>query len=62
MAICRSLELTVEADPTLTVEQGYAIAQQIRDGVMAEVSNVIDVSTMVTPRGEYLRQFLAAET
>ncbi len=55
------VELIVEADPTLTVEQSYAITQRIRDGVMAEVSNVTDVTTMVVPRGEYLRQFLAAE-
>lgn len=56
------VELTVEVDPSLTVEEAYSIAQAIRKGVMSEVSDVIDVSTMVAPRGEYLRRFLAAET
>ncbi len=29
---------------------------------MDEVSNVIDVTTQLTPKGEYIRQFLGAET
>jgi len=56
------VELTIEVTPTITVEEGYAIGQQIREGLMAEVPNIIDVSTTLAPRGMYLRQFLAAET
>ncbi len=56
------VELTAEIDPTLTVAEGYAVVKQIREKIMDKVSNVIDVTTQLTPKGEYIRQFLGSET
>lgn len=53
------VELAVEVVPDRTVAEGYAIAQDIRDGVMARVDNVVDVTTLVAPRGAYVRQLFA---
>lgn len=55
------VELTAETDPALTVAEGYAVVNQIREKVMDEVPNVIDVSTLLTPKGEYVRQFMESE-
>lgn len=57
-----SVELTAETDPELTVAEGYVVVKQIREKIMDKVPNVIDVSTLLTPRGEYIRQFLGSET
>ena len=56
------VELTAETDPELTVAEGYAVIKQIREKIMDKVPNVIDVTTQLTPKGEYLRQFLGSET
>ena len=56
------VELTAETDPELTVAEGYAVVKQIRKKIMDKVPNVIDVTTQLTPKGEYLRQFLGSET
>ncbi len=56
------VELTAETDPDLTVAEGYAVIKQIREKIMDKVPNVIDVTTQLTPKGEYLRQFLGSET
>ena len=56
------VELTAETDPDLTVAEGYAVIKQIREKIMDKVPNVIDVTTQLTPQGEYLRQFLGSET
>ena len=56
------VELTAETDPALTVAEGYAVIKQIRDKIMDKVPNVIDVTTQLTPKGEYIRQFLGSET
>ncbi len=56
------VELTAETDPNLTVAEGYAIVKQIRETVKNKVPNVIDVTTLLTPKGEYVRQFLGSET
>ena len=44
------------------VAEGYAVVKQIREKIMDKVPNVIDVSTLLTPKGEYIRQFLGSET
>ena len=54
------VELTAETDPE--VAEGYAVVKQIREKIMDKVPNVIDVSTQLTPKGEYIRQFLGSET
>ena len=46
----------------MTITEGYAVIKQIRERIMDRVPNVIDVTTLLTPRGEYLRQFLGSET
>lgn len=56
------VELTAETDPELSVAEGYAVIKQIREKIMDKVPNVIDVTTQLTPRGEYIRQFLGSET
>ncbi|MCY3667230.1 MAG: cation diffusion facilitator family transporter [Gemmatimonadetes bacterium] len=56
------VELTAETDPELTVAEGYAVIKQIREKIMDKVPNVIDVATQLTPKGEYIRQFLGSET
>ena len=56
------VELTAETDPDLTVAEGYAVIKQIREKIMDKVPNVIDVTTQLTPKGEYIRQFLGSET
>jgi len=56
------VELTAETDPELTVAEGYAVIKQIREKIMDKVPNVIDVTTQLTPKGEYIRQFLGSET
>ena len=56
------VELTAETDPDLTVAEGYAVIKQIREKIIDKVPNVIDVTTQLTPKGEYLRQFLGSET
>ncbi len=56
------VELTAETDPDFTVAEGYAVVEQIREKIMDKVPNVIDVSTLLTPRGEYIRQFMGSET
>jgi cation diffusion facilitator family transporter len=56
------VELTAETDPELTVAEGYVVVKQIREKIMDKVPNVIDVSTLLTPKGEYIRQFLGSET
>ena len=56
------VELTAETDPELTVAEGYAVIEQIREKIMDKVPNVIDVTTQLTPKGEYIRQFLGSET
>ena len=56
------VELTAETDPELTVAEGYAVIKQIRKKIMDKVPNVIDVTTQLTPKGEYIRQFLGSET
>ena len=50
------VELTAETDPEITVAEGYAVVRQIREKIMERVPDVIDVTTMLTPKGEYLRQ------
>ena len=42
--------------------EGYAVIKQIREKIMDKVPNVIDVTTQLTPKGEYIRQFLGSET
>ena len=44
------------------VAEGYAVVKQIREKIMDKVPNVIDVATQLTPKGEYIRQFLGSET
>ena len=44
------------------VAEGYAVVKQIREKIMDKVPNVIDVTTQLTPKGEYIRQFLGSET
>ena len=44
------------------VAEGYVVVKQIREKIMDKVPNVIDVSTLLTPKGEYIRQFLGSET
>ena len=56
------VELTAETDPDMTITQGHAVIKQIRERIMDRVPNVIDVTTLLTPKGEYLRQFLGSET
>ena len=56
------VELTAETDPDFTVAEGYAVVEQIREKIMDKVPNVIDVSTLLTPKGEYIRQFMGSET
>ncbi len=56
------VELTAETDPDMTITQGHAVVKQIRERIMDRVPNVIDVTTLLTPKGEYLRQFLGLET
>ena len=56
------VELTAETDPELTVAEGYAVVKQIREKIMDKVPNIIDVTTQLTPKGEYIRQFLGSET
>ena len=56
------VELTAETDPDMTITQGHAVIKQIRERIMDRVPNVIDVTTLLTPKGEYLRQFLGLET
>ena len=56
------VELTAETDPDMTVTEGYTVIKQIREQIMDRVPNVIDVTTLLTPKGEYLRQFLGLET
>lgn len=34
---------------------------QVRENIMDQVPNVIDVTTLLTPKGEYVRQFWAAD-
>ncbi len=55
------VELTAETDPDLTVAEGYAVVNQIRDRIMEQVPDVIGVTTQLAPRGEYVRQFLGSE-
>ena len=45
----------------MTVTEGYTVIKQIREQIMDRVPNVIDVTTLLTPKGEYLRQFLGSE-
>ena len=54
------VELTAETDPDLTVAEGYAVVKQIREKIMDKVPNVIDVATLLTPKGEYIRQFMGS--
>ena len=56
------VELTAETEPDMTITQGYAVIKQIRERIMDQVPNVIDVTTLLTPKGEFLRQFLGSET
>lgn len=55
-ALC--IELIAETDPDCTVAQGYAIAGKIKEEVTTKIPNVIDVTTIITPKGEYLRSFM----
>ena len=55
------VELTAEADPNITITEGYAIAKRVRENIMDQVPNVVDVTTLLTPKGEYVRQFLALD-
>lgn len=56
------VELTAETNPDMTITEGYTVIKQIREQIMDRVPNVIDVTTLLTPKGEYLRQFLGSET
>ena len=55
------VELTAETDPDLTVAEGHAVVNQIRERIMEQVPDVIGVTTQLAPRGEYVRQFLGSE-
>ncbi len=55
------VELTAETDPDLTVAEGHAVVNQIRERIMEQVPDVIGVATQLAPRGEYVRQFLGSE-
>ncbi len=55
------VELTAETDPDITITEGYAIVKQVRENIMDQVPNVIDVTALLTPKGEYVRQFWAAD-
>ena len=56
------VELTAETAPDLTVADGYSVTKRIRERIMEKVPDVIGVTTQLTPRGEYVRQFLGSET
>ena len=56
------VELTAEVDPDITISEGHEIVKQVRGNIMDQVPNVIDVTTLLTPKGEYVRQFLDSET
>ena len=55
------VELTAETDPNITIAKGHDIAKQVRENIMDQVPNVIDVTTLLTPKGEYVRQFLDSD-
>ena len=55
------VELTAETDPDITIAEGHDIAKQVRENIMDQVPNVIDVTTLLTPKGEYVRQFLDSD-
>ena len=56
------VDLTAETDPDITIAEGYDIVKQIRENIMTQVPNVIDVTTLLTPQGEYLREFMDSDT
>ncbi len=56
------VELTAEVEPDITISEGHDIVKQVRENIMDQVPNVIDVTTLLTPKGEYVRQFMDSET
>ena len=53
------VELYAETDPSFTIEQGHEIAERIRNEIIRNVPNVIEVMVHISPKGEYLRKELA---
>lgn len=51
------VELTAETDPDITVSEGYLMVERIRKRIMERVPNVMEVTTLLTPKGEYFRKF-----
>ena len=56
------VELTAEVEPDITISEGHGIVKQVRENIMDQVPNVIDVTTVLTPKGEYVQQFLDLDT
>ena len=55
------VELTAEVEPDITISEGHDIVKQVRENIMVQVPNVIDVTTALTPKGEYVREFMDSE-
>ncbi len=53
------MELYAENDPSFTIEKGHEIAERIRNEIIRNVPNVIEVMVHISPKGEYLREELA---
>lgn len=55
------VELIVETEPALTVDDLYDVIQQVRERIMGNVPNVIDIIIMTMPKGEYAERMTSAD-
>jgi len=53
-----AVDITIEADPAMTIQKAYAISRQIEDRVKLSVENVFEVQIRVHPVGSYLSKEL----
>ena len=55
------VELVVEVEPTLTVDDLYDVTQQIREKLMDNVPNILDVIIMPMPKGDYVQRVIRSD-
>ncbi|WP_301662675.1 cation diffusion facilitator family transporter [Methanoculleus frigidifontis] len=49
-----SVELTLEVDPGATVQEAYALSQEIESRIRSEIENVIDIRIRAHPSGAFV--------
>ena len=59
--IAKEIFFALLGEPDITIAEGHDMAKQVRENIMDQVPNVIDVTTLLTPKGEYVRQFLDSD-